>query len=110
MKQQGSISQAQNSQQQQHLSPSGSGGSGNANSIQRTSGLLSQMWNNGPPLSNHGSNNGGSGSDGNMINPQIEAINGQQNQLHEQIMQSEQNLSAQHGVMNIDIEKCFFCN
>lgn len=111
MKQQGSISQAQNTQQQQqqpHLSPSAAGGSGGANNIQRSSGLLSQMWNNGLPSTNHNSAIGANHS-GPMTNPQLESINVQQNQLREQIMQSEQNLSAQHGVnmliKNIDYFK-----
>lgn len=34
----------------------------------------------------------------NPVNAQIESLNMQQNALREQIRQSEQNLSAQHGV------------
>lgn len=63
-----------------------------------------QMWLNGPGI-NHsvGGSSSGSSAGGVAINPsvipaQIEAINVQQATLRDQILQSEQNLSAQHGV------------
>lgn len=61
-----------------------------------------QMWLNGPGL-NHSGGGGPSGANAGAINPsiitaQIEAINVQQATLRDQIIQSEQNLSAQHGV------------
>lgn len=99
LKQQGSISQAQNSQQSPIVGNMGAigGGSGVGN-------VGNNMWMNGP-------NNGGGGGGGvggppinngaaaaAMLSAQIEAINGQQSSLGEQIIQSEQNLSAQHNV------------
>lgn len=97
MKQQGSISQAQNSQQSPIV--------GNMGAIGGASGVGNvgnNMWMNGP------NNGGGVGVGGPPINngaaaaamlsAQIEAINGQQSSLGEQIIQSEQNLSAQHNV------------
>lgn len=54
------------------------------------------MWNNGPV--NHGSGNANT----NTIAAQLESLNMQQITLREQIVQSEQNLTAQHGV-NIQI-------
>lgn len=41
----------------------------------------------------------------NPVNAQIESLNMQQNALREQIRQSEQNLSAQHGVHKSDFFK-----
>lgn len=63
-----------------------------------------QMWLNGPGL-NHsggggpsGASTGGGALNSSVITAQIEAINVQQATLRDQILQSEQNLSAQHGV------------
>lgn len=103
MKQQGSISQAQ-------LSPSGNMTSciGGSTAIPGTPGTPSQMNNTVNQMHNMWSNNGstinhsGGGNNsvvGAIMNPQIDAINVQQNALREQIIQSEQNLSAQHGVI-----------
>ena len=102
MKQQGSISQAQNSQ----LSPSVSVNNVNNNSLnqhqlqQQT--MQNQMWNNVSAVAHNTSMHVQPQTANNHNNPmaaQIDAINMQQNVLREQIIQSEQNLSAQHGVI-----------
>lgn len=53
-----------------------------------------QMWLNGPS----GSTAVGGAVSPAVLTAQIEAINAQQATLRDQILQSEQNLSAQHGV------------
>lgn len=91
MKQQGSISQAQNIQQ----TSLASGNSPMMASNLPNQILPNQMWNNSPV--NHGSGNAVTNALNNSI-AQLESLNLQQIALREQIVQSEQNLTAQHGV------------
>lgn len=100
MKQQGSISQAQNIQQT-------SLASGNipmmAPSLPNQV-LPNQMWGNGPV--NHAAGAGNTNPMNSSL-AQLESLNLQQITLREQIVQSEQNLTAQHGV-NISNLKAYF--
>lgn len=92
MKQQGSISQAQNIQQTSLASGNNPMMTGNIpNQL-----MPNQMWNNGPI--NHVSSNVNHANPMNSSLAQLESLNLQQLQLREQIVQSEQNLTAQHGV------------
>lgn len=86
MKQQGSISQAQNIQQTSLASGTN----------QMITNLPTQMWSNNGPV-NHGTGNA-SANPMNTSIAQLESLNMQQITLREQIAQSEQNLTAQHGV------------
>lgn len=89
LKQQGSISQAQNIQQTSLASGNNPMISSNiTNQI-----IPNQMWNNGP--ANHSTGNANTNT---SSIAQLEALNLQQITLREQIVQSEQNLTAQHGV------------
>ncbi len=91
MKQQGSISQAQNIQQTSIASGTNPMMATNL----PTQLMPNQMWNNGPV------NHGGTGNANPIMNTslaQLETLNLQQITLREQIVQSEQNLTAQHGV------------
>lgn len=110
LKQQGSITQAQISQLSPGIGnmggnmPSSGGNTGGGGNNIVLGNNSNQMWLNGPGL-NHSGGVGPSGASagGGPINPavisaQIEAINVQQGTLRDQILQSEQNLSAQHGV------------
>lgn len=91
LKQQGSISQAQNIQQ----TSLASGNSPMMASNLSNQVMPNQMWNNGPV--NHGSANANTNTMNSSM-AQLESLNLQQITLREQIVQSEQNLTAQHGV------------
>lgn len=78
----------------------------NINSHQMQQQQVPHSWNTGPapspsgPVSTASSQILGTNQNlPNQLNGQIDAINMQQSTLREQIIQSEQNLSAQHGVI-----------
>lgn len=67
--------------------------------------MPNQMWNNGPV--NHATGNANANPMNSSI-AQLESLNLQQITLREQIVQSEQNLTAQHGVNILTIKNFIF--